>query len=187
MSDPFFGEVRVFCFQFAPVGWAFCAGQQISIQQNPALYAVIGNIYGGDLKTYFNVPNLQTLAVMGTGPGPGLTNRIIGKTFGESSVTLNNSTMPNHNHELQAQGGFGNSVLPVTGAYLCGDAGGGGGRSVNISAPASAVTPGNTVTMAPNALGAAGASAAVAAHENCQPWLGMNFCIATDGEFPMRN
>lgn len=183
MSEPFFGEVKIFTCAFAPYGWSFCMGQQVHIQQNPALYAVLGTTYGGDGKTYFNLPNLQTLAVMGAGDAPDLTPRQPGVVAGSRTSTLSNS--PAHNHNLVAQAVVGNQAMPVAGAYLANDATT-GGRNIFTTAPASVVNENNLVPMAANALGVTG-TPTPAAYDNCQPWLGMNFCIATDGIYPSYN
>lgn len=183
MSEPFFGEVKIFTCAFAPYGWSYCWGQQIAIQQNPALYAVLGSTYGGDNKSYFNLPNLQTFAVMGAGDAPGLTPRQPGVVDGSRTSVLNN--LPAHHHNLVAQAVAGNQAMPVAGAYLANDTAT-GGRNILTTAPASAVNTNNLLPMAVNALGATGAPTP-ASYDNCQPWLGMNFCIATDGIYPVHN
>jgi microcystin-dependent protein len=183
MSEPFFGEVKIFTCTFAPQGWAYCLGQQIAIQQNPALYAVLGTTYGGDGTTSFKLPNLQTLAVMGAGTAPGLSSRQPGVVVGSRASVLN--SLPAHNHDLVAQAVAGNQVMPVAGAYLANDTAT-GGRNILTTAAPSAVNENNLVPMAGNALGVTG-TPTPASYDNCQPWLGMNFCIATDGIYPVHN
>ncbi|WP_127019554.1 phage tail protein [Rheinheimera mangrovi] len=184
MSEPFFGEVKIFTCKFAPEGWAYCLGQQMSIQQNPALYTILGTTYGGNGTTTFNLPNLQNLAVMGAGTGPGLTPRQSGVVVGNSMSQLSN--LPAHSHNLVAQAAPGNQALPVAGAYLANDTATTGGRNIVTTAPASLVNENNLVPMAANALGATG-TPTPAVYNNCQPWLAMNFCIATDGIYPSYN
>ncbi len=105
MSEPFIGEIRIFANNFYPMGWLPCNGGMLNIQQYQALYAVIGNTYGGDGRPLFALPNLDTsegvgLVPIGAGSGPGLTPYNLGKTAGVPSVTLNLSQTPSHNHDL---------------------------------------------------------------------------------------
>src|ERR1700738_1268119 len=96
--DPFVAEIRIFPFNFAPKGWAFCDGQLLSISQNTALFSILGTTYGGNGTSTFALPNLQGSAAMQSGQGPGLTDRVLGEIGGETAVTLNSSQMPSHNH-----------------------------------------------------------------------------------------
>ncbi len=102
MSDPFIGEIRLFGFNFAPTGWAQCNGQLLSIAQNTALFSILGTTYGGDGRTTFGLPNLQGQAPLNTGQGPGLSDRQLGESGGEPSVTLITSEMPPHAHVAAA-------------------------------------------------------------------------------------
>ena len=117
MSNPFVGEIRMFGFTFAPKGWAFCDGQILPISQNTALFSLLGTQYGGNGTSNFALPDLQARFVIGQGPGPGLTPRVMGETGGSSSVTLLNAEMAAHAHLLPV------SSLPAdrsnaTGNYL---------------------------------------------------------------------
>ena len=94
--DPFVAEVRIFAFNFAPTGWAFCDGQLLRISQNTALFSLVGTAYGGDGKSTFGLPNLQGQAAMSQGQGPGLSNYWIGESVGVETVTLADSEIPSH-------------------------------------------------------------------------------------------
>src|SRR5512135_3601787 len=107
MSSPFVAEIRIFGFNFAPKGWAFCNGQLMPISQNTALFSLLGTTYGGDGKSTFGLPNLQGSAPMQQGQGPGLTLRDLGEIGGEQSVTLLQTEMPVHSHVVQAAAGTG--------------------------------------------------------------------------------
>src|SRR5580658_2180591 len=102
MANPFVAEIRIFPFNFAPTGWAFCNGQLIPISQNTALFSLLGTTYGGDGKSTFALPNLQGSATMHPGQGPGLSLRDLGETGGEQNVTLLLSEMPAHTHTVEA-------------------------------------------------------------------------------------
>src|SRR6266704_5398254 len=102
MSDPFVAEIRIFPFNFAPKGWAFCNGQLLPLSQNTALFSLLGTTYGGDGKSTFALPNLQGSVPIHQGQGPGLTDRLLGEQGGESTLTLINSEMPIHAHTFMA-------------------------------------------------------------------------------------
>src|SRR5689334_1228663 len=113
MSDPFLAEIRIFAGNFAPTGWALCDGQLMAISQNTALFSIINTFYGGDGKSNFALPNLQSSAPLGQGDGPGLTPRVIGEIGGEAYVTLLNSEMPVHNHAVTATNQVGTKRTPA--------------------------------------------------------------------------
>src|ERR1035438_6589443 len=102
MSDQFISEIRIFAGNFAPIGWAFCAGQLMPISQNTALFSLLVSNYGGDGKSTFGLPNLQGSAPLSPGQGPGLSLRDLGEIGGEQAVTLLNSEIPAHSHTAQA-------------------------------------------------------------------------------------
>ena len=105
MSDQFVAEIRIFPFNFAPKGWAFCDGQLLPISQNTALFSLLGTTYGGDGKSNFALPNMQGNTPMQQGQGPGLSLRDLGELGGEQSVTLLQTEMPAHAHTaIAAQG-----------------------------------------------------------------------------------
>jgi len=171
MSNPFVAEIRIFPFNFAPRGWAFCDGQILPISQNTALFSLLGTTYGGDGKSNFALPNLQGSTPMGVGQGPGLTLRDLGETGGTAEVSLLVSEIPAHTHTANCNSGMGDQYAPP-GNFWATDAGG------NDEYAATA----NNV-MASNALGIAGGSLP---HNNLQPYLVLNFCIALQGVFPPR-
>jgi microcystin-dependent protein len=176
MSDQFLGEIRIFPFNFTPVGWAMCNGQILPISQNTALFSLLGTTYGGDGRSNFALPNLIGLAPMQAGQGPGLSLRDLGETGGEQTVTLLTTEMPAHNHSLQAFVGRGsNANTPGPAVTLSTSP----GNFVYDSA-----TPNPPAQMAQAMLAVAGAGQP---HNNLQPYLTVNFCIALQGIFPARS
>jgi microcystin-dependent protein len=179
MSDQFLAEVRIFPFNFAPTGWAFCDGQLLPLSQNTALFALLGTYYGGDGKSTFALPNMQGSAMMQSGQGQGLSERFQGEVGGSSSVTLLTSEIPAHTHTLNASSANA-TVADPTGnllakhRYTTGPTSG-LGAAYSPNAP--------DVSMGFNALGVAGGSFP---HNNMQPYLVLNFCIALQGVFPQR-
>jgi microcystin-dependent protein len=172
MADPFVAEIRMFGFNFAPRGWATCDGQVLPISQNTALFSLLGTTYGGNGTTNFSLPNLQSSFPIGFGQGPGLSDRSLGERAGSAAVTLLATQMPTHGHGVKA-----------TGSATTGSPAGAALASTATGASAYRI-PGAMATMAPDALGVAGASQP---HENRQPYLGMLFCIALQGVFPPRS
>jgi microcystin-dependent protein len=166
MSEPFLAEVRIFSFSFAPAGWAFCNGQLLPINQNQALFSLLGTTYGGDGRTTFGLPNLQGRVPVHVGQGI-----IQGQSAGEQSHTLNLSEMPAHTHTP-----VGSTTSPPTASSIAGNL-----WTANAADPF-AVSP-NTA-MNPNCILPAGGSQP---HDNMTPCLTLNFCIALQGIFPSRN
>lgn len=176
MSEPYVAEIKMFAGNFAPRGYALCNGQLLPIQQNTALYSLIGNFYGGDGRTTFGLPNFQGNAPMFWGQGPGLTGHSLGEKSGAANVTLDLTQMPGHNHVFQCNttGGGQNSPSQATfGAGLRGT------QPFFTGQPAA----GQTVQMAPQLLSPTGGSQS---HNNMQPFLGVTFIIALQGIFPPR-
>lgn len=171
--DPFVAEIRIFPFNFAPKGWAFCNGQLLPISQNTALFSLLGTTYGGDGKSNFALPNLQGMAPLHAGQGPGLSLYDLGQTAGEQAVTLLDSEMPAHSHGALGSTGS-NKASPAGNAWASGQKLGGG----NLYTPSA-----NTVQMSPSAMSPTGGSQP---HNNMQPYLTLNFCIALQGVFPPR-
>jgi microcystin-dependent protein len=170
MADPFVAEIRIFPFNFAPTGWAFCDGQLLPLSQNTALFSLLGTTYGGNGKSNFALPDLQGRAPMHPGQGPGLSLHDLGETGGSETVTLLESEIPAHSHAPRATQDDDDSTIPVGNCY--------GQLSVQFAAPA------NLVAMAPETLAPAGGDQP---HNNMQPYLTLNFCIALQGVFPPRS
>lgn len=174
MTTPYVGEIQLFGFNFAPIEWAFCNGATLAIQQNTTLFALLGTQYGGNGQTTFQLPNLVGRAPCSQGQGLGLTQRTIGETFGENGVTLLTSQIPAHTHALTLfqQSDTGKRAgTPASGNALSAPT-----KASPFAANASANTP-----FAANSIGPAGGSQP---HENRQPYLALNFCIALQGVFP---
>jgi microcystin-dependent protein len=175
MADPFVAEIRIFGFNYAPTGWAHCDGQLLPISQNTALFSLLGTMYGGDGKSTFALPDLQGTAPLAWGQGPGLSDYAQGEVGGSEFVTLIQTEMPVHTHQMRAD-----TLDPA---------------DVNIPSPTSsyAQSTGGTLYqdnpadpvafLDPLATQIAGASFP---HNNLMPYLTFNFCIALQGVFPPR-
>jgi microcystin-dependent protein len=172
MADPFVAEIRIFPFNFAPKGWAMCNGQILPISQNTALFSLLGTTYGGDGKSTFALPNLEGNAPMHPGQGQGLSLRDLGQIGGAESVTLLVSEIPFHPHTLNCSIDDGDLRIPSPARSMAKSSGG----NMYVS------TNGNKA-MAFQALPPAGGSLP---HNNMQPYLTLNFCIALQGVFPQR-
>lgn len=172
MADPFVAEIRIFPFNFAPKGWAWCDGQLLPLSQNTALFSLLGTTYGGNGKSNFALPDLQGRAPMHPGQGPGLSLHDLGETGGSETVTLLESEIPSHTHTLQVYNEVGEDRIPgptealarSTGGLLYGN-------------------PAGLTSMAPQALVPAGGDQP---HNNLMPYLTFYFNIALQGVFPPR-
>jgi microcystin-dependent protein len=169
VADPFVAEIRIFPFNFAPKGWAMCNGQLLPISQNTALFSLLGTVYGGDGKSTFALPNLIASGAIHPGQGPGLSLYDLGETGGSETVTLLQSEIPSHSHGARGSGDDDDATLPGGNAY---------GQLSVAYGPAA-----NLQGMAPEALAPAGGDQP---HNNLQPYLTLNFCIAMQGVFPAR-
>ena len=175
MADPFVAEIRIFPFNFAPTGWALCNGQLLPISQNTALFSLLGTTYGGNGQSNFALPNLQGMAPMFFGQGPGLSQRSEGEQSGSDAVTLLISEIPNHGHSLMAKSS-GGQADPV--AKLFGAAG------TQLPPPNYySNAPGTLTAMSQQALAVAGSDTP---HNNLMPYLVLTFCIALQGVYPPR-
>ena len=170
--DPFVAEIRIFPFNFAPRGWAFCDGQIMPISQNTALFSLLGTTYGGNGQSTFALPNMQGNAPMHPGQGPGLSLHDLGEQSGSDTVTLLQAEMPAHNHPLKANTSTATKSLPSNNSFAR------GASMTPYVAP-----PGTPVPMAGHAITPAGGDQP---HNNLQPYLTLNFCIALQGVFPPR-
>lgn len=192
MSDPFIGEVRMVGFNYAPYGWAFCQGQEISIQQNQALFSLLGVTYGGNGTTTFKLPDLRGRSPVGIGAGSPFTAVNIGDVGGQESMTLTSAQMPAHTHAVSGTCNMNVGGTPVSPALAPTSGSSVLGGSLSGSAQAAAIWSselkdpvqlGNAIT--PNlALSVAGSSQPVAIRN---PFLGINFVISMTGVWPSRN
>jgi microcystin-dependent protein len=182
MSEPFLGELKIISWNFPPKGWVFCNGQLLPINQNQALFSILGTTYGGDGRQTFALPNLQGRVPFHIGDGI-----VLGQAAGETAHTLNLSEMPGHNHPLagakvQADTTSANgntpssSVMPAQGVAA---QAGGGTTPVSIYSPVSTSGVMNSAALSFN-----GGSQP---HQNMSPYLVLNFIIALQGIFPSRN
>ena len=167
MSTPFLSEIRLMSFVFAPKGWALCNGQLLPINQNQALFALIGTTYGGDGRVNFALPNLQARVPIHEGGG-----HVLGETGGEPAHTLTIAELPQHQHTLNASTTTANSPVPTG----------------NVLAPTDGNQfygpPSNLAPLAPGSVADVGGSQA---HLNLQPFLTLSFCIALQGIFPSQS
>jgi len=172
MSEPFLAEVRIMGFNFAPRGWAFCDGQILPINQNQSLYSLLGTTYGGDGRTSFALPDFRgrTPIHVGSNGGP---NHPQGQKSGEETHTLSAAEMPQHKHALNASTNNATAEDPS-------------GQTWSRSAERiyASYSPANGTAMSSTVISNAGGGQA---HENMQPYLVINYCIALRGLFPSRN
>jgi microcystin-dependent protein len=175
MSSPFVAEIRIFPFNFAPVGWAMCNGQVLSISQNTALFSLVGTFYGGNGTSNFALPNLQSSAVVGAGQGIGLSPYEVGQVGGSPTVTVLQTQLPQHTHQLLSGPNSGRHGVATPGpAVALAD----GAQGDQVYAALA-----NNNAMAPNAIANAGGNQP---HNNLMPYLTLNFCIAMQGIYPSR-
>jgi len=174
MADPFVAEIRIFGFNFAPTGWAFCDGQLLPISQNTALFSLLGTFYGGDGKSTFALPDLQGSAPLHQGQSTTGTQYFLGQTGGSDTVVLLQSEMPSHNHTIRARTDPAELQIATPNRAIS--------RSSNANAYKATTT--NLALMAINMLGLSGGGGP---HNNLMPYLTLNFCIAMQGIFPARN
>jgi microcystin-dependent protein len=172
MADPFVAEIRMFGFNFAPRGWALCNGQLLPLSQNTALFSLLGTYYGGNGQSTFALPNLQGSVPMFWGQGPGLSLYDLGQSGGSEAETLISSEIPIHQHAMMAATTPANVNTPSPQVGLARSSGGFAYQS-NVST--------NIVQMSPSTLTPAGSDLP---HNNDQPYLAVNFCIALQGLYP---
>lgn len=169
MADPFVAEIKIFAGNFAPKGHAFCNGQLMPISQNTALFSLLGTTYGGDGKSTFGLPNLQGRAPLHPGQGPGLSLRDLGESGGGATVTLYPAEIPPHDHgPLHVHDAAATTGTPSASKNLA-------------RAPSNVYGPATNLVAMGDSVGGGGA------HENRQPYLGLNFIIALQGIFPPRS
>jgi len=166
MSEPFLAEIRMVGFTFAPSGWAFCDGQLMPIEQNQALYSLLGNTYGGDMRTTFALPDLRGRTPLHKGEGHAL-----GEMSGAEDIALTTSEIPSHTHSVKVYSGNADTRTP-TNAVLA--------SQRDIYTPPSSGDQhlgAETVQHVGEGIG----------HDNMQPFTTLNFCIALQGSFPPHN
>jgi microcystin-dependent protein len=173
-SEPYLGSIVLFAGNFAPRGYAFCAGQIMSIAQNTALFSLLGTTFGGDGQTTFALPDLRGRAPIGTGSGPGLTPIVEGEQSGVENVSVLQSNMPPHNHTIGVDGNTVDSFTPA--AHIPGSSGFGNANLYSGAAP--------NATFNPAAVSMAGGGQPMSIRN---PYLGLNFIIALEGIYPSRN
>lgn len=184
MADPFIGEIRAFPYTFAPYCWATCDGQIIQIVQNTALFAVIGATYGGNGTTTFALPNLQGRAPMDFGAGPNLTPRNCGDTVGNATVSLTANNFPPHTHALNAVSSANANQTAVANNYLSKGNYVASGKTKTMFSYNPPATP--PAQLAADAVQPAGTATGSIPHDNMQPYLPVQLCIALYGIFPSR-
>lgn len=166
MAEPFLSEIRIMSFQFAPKGWALCNGQLLPINQNQALFSLLGTTFGGDGRVNFALPDLRGRTPIHVGSG-----HTLGERGGEQAHTLSIAELPQHTHVAQGTSATGDSVIPTS--------------NVLADSPSQLYAPfGSTTTLAPSSVTNTGGSQA---HLNMQPFLALNFCIGLQGIFPSAN
>lgn len=168
--DPFVGEIRLFGFNFAPLGWVACQGQTLPIARYSALFSLLGTTYGGDGRTTFAVPDLRGRLPVGFGHGPGLSPYVQGQMGGQEQVTLQAAQLPTHNHTVAAASSA--TAKNPSNAFP--------------AVTADGTSYGSTPDMSMNStmVGGGGGSQP---HENRAPYLALNWCMALEGIFPPRN
>ena len=167
MAEPFLSEVRIFSFSFAPRFWAQCNGQLLPINQNQALFSLLGTTYGGNGQTTFGLPDLRGRVPIHEGSG-----HTLGERAGEQAHTLSISELAAHSHPVNVSNGIADQQYPLTTTYWAAG-----------SAFAGFHQNSNTTMDPPTVLPVGGSQA----HLNTQPYLVLNFCIALQGIFPSRN
>jgi microcystin-dependent protein len=162
MSEPFLSEIKIMSFGFPPKGWALCNGQLLPINQNQALFSLLGTTYGGDGRVNFGLPNLQGMTPMHMG-----NSHTLGERGGEQAHTLSISKIPTHVHTANAQSAAGDSQFAANDLLA---------QAPNLYGPAA-----NLTSLLPSTLANVGGSQA---HLNMQPFLTLSLCIALQGIFP---
>lgn len=171
MADPFVAEIRIFPFNFAPKGWAFCDGQILPLSQNTALFSLLGTTYGGDGKSNFALPDMQGNVPMHPGQGPGLSLHDLGETGGSQTVTLLESEIPSHTHAMRVD-----NISPADSQFPENGVPGVTAQAIYKDNPAMNSSSGVALTPA----------GGDQPHNNLMPYLTLNFCIALQGVYPPR-
>jgi len=180
--DAFTGEIRLFPYNFVPQNWAYCDGSLVTVQQNPALYSVIGNLYGGTPGQNFKLPNLNGRVAMGAGKGTGLSDWQTGNATGADRITMLPANFAGHTHQVVAKDGSESAVAldtPEPNAYLA--------QPRNIRLYRNTAPTPTGPKLAATTVGDTGSGAASTTLRNTmQPFLTLAYCICLDGEYPIR-
>ena len=169
MADQIIGEIRAFAFDFTPAGWAPCRGQLLPINQNQALFSLLGTLYGGDGRTSFALPDLRGRVAIGEGTAASGSAFGVGEPGGEETHQLTQDELPRHRHRARASAIAGTTSAPANSVWAAGQA---------------RYAPHGTATMAAEAIAQTGGDAP---HNTMQPYLPLNYCIAVVGDFPTRS
>lgn len=193
MEEAYIGEVRLFAGNFAPRNWAFCQGQLMAISQNTALFSILGTTYGGDGQTTFGLPDFRDHVGMGVGQGSGLSARVLGETGGEKNVILSTQDMPSHTHgvvmtdqpKLKVSSSPATQTTPITGSSIAQPGFLVNGSfaptmGVNLEEPLVELNANIDMKLRTQVSGGS------IAHNNMQPYIGMNYVICLAGVFPPR-
>lgn len=191
MSDYFLGEIRLFAFSYAPEGWHICDGTQLPVQQNAALYSLLGNQFGGSYPNNFNLPDLRGRTPVHLNQGISDNTHVltgaVGSSAGVDAVTLANNQVPDHNHPMYATTTTGTQPIPASPVSGAGNIPATPGHSAVVTLPVPIyIKPGQSTarqTLTPAAVSTLGAAVA---HENRQPYLAATYCISTIGLYPNR-
>lgn len=180
--DAFLGTILLWPCTRVPQNWALCDGSQIPINRNTALFSILGNIWGGDGKTTFALPDLRGRVPLGVGQGPGLTPRHISETYGAATATLSTASLPAHTHTMTASGANTGLTQNPAANWTLGAASAAGSATTPVEMYAG-TSPADPVQSAPTS---AAGSASPAAFGVVPPALGLNYIICTQGIFPIR-
>jgi microcystin-dependent protein len=163
MAEPFLSEIRIMSFVFAPKGWALCNGQLLPINQNQALFSLLGTTFGGDGRVNFALPDLRARTPIHVGQ-----KHTLGEKGGEQAHTLSISELPTHTHVLNGSSNTGAAIIPT-------------GNTLSVTPNQIYTQPANLTSLSPSSVSNVGGSQA---HLNMQPFLTLSFCIALQGIFP---
>jgi len=178
MSQPYVGQILMFAGNFAPAGWAVCAGQLMPISENDTLFNLIGTTYGGDGQSTFGLPAMGGRVPVHMGQGGGLSNYVIGQSGGTEDVTLTTQQIPQHSHLVLANSAQGSASTPSNSTIMSSQSIGNGPNTPSVYAPYAA---GTAVTLPATAIQQTGGSQP---HNNVQPVMAVTYCISLFGVYP---
>jgi microcystin-dependent protein len=178
MDTMYISALAIFGFDYAPKLWAFCDGQLLAIQQNQALFSLLGTTFGGNGTTTFALPNLKGRVPIGMSQGPGLSNYVLGQQGGNENVTLQIANLPAHSHTAIVNNTAANGASPATASAIAAV------TDVNTEATKIYNTATPNVTLNSGTITPIGGSQP---HSNLQPYITVNYCICLSGNFPSRN